>query len=155
MRVALPPGLTYACDFVVELTAPHEMGVSPAGTRRIIPIVGGTVRGPLLNGALLDIGADWQTVQTGGLAQLDARYALRTDDGAVIEIISTGMRHAPRETNDRIRAGEEVPPTDYYMRTFVRLETGDERYAWVNRALFLASGGKIGATVRLSVYRVD
>lgn len=50
-------GLEHAFDLVVELTAPHEMGKSPAGTRRIIPIVGGTAEGPLLRGRVLNVGA--------------------------------------------------------------------------------------------------
>jgi len=155
MTTAPAPGLTHVCDFVIKLSRPHEMGVSPAGTRRIIPVVGGAVSGPLLNGWLLNVGADWQTVQSGGIAQLDARYAMETDDGAVIEIVGLGIRHASPDVTARIAAGEEVPPSDYYMRSFVKLESGHENYGWVNRALFVATGGKVGSTVRLSVYRID
>ena len=155
MTVHPAPGLAHAFDLVVELAAPVEMGQSPAGTRRIIPIIGGTATGPLLQGRVLPIGADWQTVLAGGLADLDARYAVETPEGAVIEVISQGLRHAPPEVGARIAAGEAVPPTAYYMRTLIRLETGHPDYAWTNRALFLAAGGKVGATVSLSVYRVD
>ena len=151
----MPPGLEHVCDFTVDLAPSHEMGTSPAGKRRIIPIVGGTVAGPLINGRILGVGADWQTVLTGGIADLDARYAIETHDGAVIEVISQGIRHATAEVNARIAAGEAVPPSDYYMRTAIRLETGHEAYGWVNRALFLATGGKVGSTVLLSVYRVN
>lgn len=151
----MKPELTHVCEITVELTRPHEMGVSPAGTRRIIPIVGGSVSGPLLKGRVLNVGADWQTVQSGGLAQLDARYAIEAEDGAVIEVVSLGIRHASEDVSRRIAGGEDVPPTDYYMRTFVRLESGHPGYDWVNRSLFLATGGKVGTTVRLSVYRVD
>lgn len=147
--------LEHAFDLVVELSRPHEMGVCPAGVRRIIPIVGGTANGPLLQGRVLDVGADWQTVLADGIADLDARYAIETDDGAVIEVISQGIRHAPAEVAARIAAGEAVPPSEYYMRTAIRLESGHPDYDWVNRALFLATGGKVGPTVRLSVYRVN
>lgn len=148
------PQLEHACDFTVELSRPHEMGVSPAGTRRVVPIVGGKVEGPLINGRILDVGADWQTVLAGGIADLDARYAIETGDGAVIEVISQGIRHASAEIAARIAAGEQVSPADYYMRSAIRLESGHPDYDWVNRSLFLATGGKVGATVRLSVYRV-
>lgn len=147
--------LEHAFDLVVELSRPHEMGVCPAGVRRIIPIVGGTANGPLLQGRVLNVGADWQTVLVGGIADLDARYAIETDDGAVIEVVSQGIRHAPSEVAARIAAGEAVPPSEYYMRTAIRLESGHPDYNWVNRALFLATGGKVGPTVRLSVYRVN
>ncbi|NLR70080.1 DUF3237 domain-containing protein [Novosphingobium sp. ERN07] len=148
-------GLTHATDLVVELSPPHEMGECPAGVRRIIPIVGGTAAGPLLAGRILPIGADWQTVSREGIADLDARYAVETADGAVIEVVSQGVRHASAEVHARIASGEQVDPAEYYMRTAIRLESGHPAYSWVNRALFVARGGKVGNTVRLSVWRVD
>lgn len=151
----MTPHLEHVCDFVVELSPPHEMGECAAGKKRIIPIVGGTVSGPLLNGRLLGVGADWQTVDGHGVADLDARYAIETQDGAIIEVRSQGLRHASPAVAARIAAGEAVPPSEYYMRTAIRLESGHPDYEWVNRSLFLASGGKIGSTVRLSIYRID
>jgi hypothetical protein len=146
--------LEHVCDLVVELSPPHEMGAALAGTRRIIPIVGGTASGPRINGRILNVGADWQTVQAGGVAQLDARYAIETDDGAVIEVVSQGIRHASPEVAARIVAGEAVPPSEYYMRTAIRLDSGHPDYAWVARSIYVADGGKVGNTVRLAVYRV-
>ncbi len=146
--------LEHAFDLVVELSPPYEMGGCSTGTRRIIPIVGGTAAGPLITGRVLDVGADWQTVTPNHVAELDARYAIQTADGAVIEVISRGIRIASAEVAARIKAGEPVPPSEYYMRTAVRLDSGYPAYAWVNRSLFVATGGKVGDTVNLSVYRV-
>ena len=146
--------LEHICDLVVELSPPHEMGGALSGTRRIIPIVGGAATGARINGRILDVGADWQTVQAGGLAQLDARYAIQTDDGAVIEVVSQGIRHASPEVAARIVAGEAVPPSEYYMRSAIRLDSGHPDYAWVARSIYVADGGKVGNTVRLAVWRV-
>jgi len=146
--------LEHICDLVVELSPSHEMGAALAGTRRIIPIVGGTASGPRINGRILNVGADWQTVQAGGVAQLDARYAIETEDGAVIEVVSQGIRHASAEVAARIVAGEAVPPSEYYMRTAIRLDSWHPDYAWVARSIYVADGGKVGNTVRLAVYRV-
>ena len=146
--------LEHVCDLVVELSPPHEMGAALAGTRRIIPIVGGTASGARINGRILNVGADWQTVQAGGVAQLDARYGIETDDGAVIEVVSQGIRHASAEVAARIVAGEGVAPSEYYMRTAIRLDSGHPDYAWVARSIYVADGGKVGNTVRLAVYRV-
>ncbi len=146
--------LEHICDLVVELSPPHEMGTALSGTRRIIPIVGGKASGARINGRILNVGADWQTVQAGGVAQLDARYAIETDDGAVIEVVSQGIRHASAEVAARIVAGEAVPPSEYYMRTAIRLDSGHPDYAWVARSIYVADGGKVGSTVRLAVYRV-
>lgn len=147
--------MTLVCDLVVELSPAHEMGPCPTGLRRIIPIVGGTASGPSLNGRILNVGADWQTVSKEGVAELDARYAIETTDGAIIEVVSQGVRHASAEIAARIASGESVSPSEYYMRTAIRLESGHPSYQWVNRSLFLATGGKVASTVRLSVYRVD
>ncbi|MDE2403482.1 MAG: DUF3237 domain-containing protein [Sphingomonadales bacterium] len=148
------PALEHVADFTVELSPPHELGEGPNGVQRIIPIVGGTVSGPRLAGRILEVGADWQTIAANGVAQLDARYALETEDGAVIEIASHGIRDVSPEVAARIAAGEPVPPSSYYMRTAIRLTTGHPAYDWVNRVLFVAAGGKVGNTVRLAVYRV-
>ena len=146
--------LEHVCDLAVELSPPHNMGDCPSGARRIIPIIGGSASGPSINGRILNVGADWLTVQAGGIADLDARYAIETHDGAVIEVISQGIRHSTPDIASRLAAGEAVAPSEYYMRTAIRLESGHPAYGWVNRSIFLASGWKAGSTVHLAVYRV-
>lgn len=146
--------LEHVFDLTVELNPPHEVGTGGKGARRIIPIVGGNAKGAQISGRILDVGADWQTVSADGVADLDARYAIQTEDGAVIEVRSQGIRHAPAGVAARMAAGEAVPPSEYYMRTAIRLSTGHPAYEWVNRAIFVASGGKVGSTVSLTVYQI-
>lgn len=148
------PVLEHFCDLTVELADIMEMGPGRAGQRRIIPIIGGTVTGPGISGRVLNLGADWQTIFSDGLAQLDTRYALETDDGAVIEIINFGLRHGPPEVMGRVARGEDVDPTEYYMRTHARLETGDARYGWVNRTLFIGTGGRNRNSVNIRLFAV-
>lgn len=148
------PSLDFVCRFDVSLAAIKELGQGRAGQRRIIPIIGGTVTGERINGKILNVGADWQTIWAGGVAELDTRYALETSDGAVIEIINYGLRHGPPEVMARVAKGEDVDPDSYYMRTHARLETGDERYAWVNRSLFVGKGCRNKASVLLDLYEV-
>ena len=47
-----------------------------------------------------------------------------------------------------------IPAASYYMRTHARLETGDARYAWVNRTLFVGSGARERSRVRVSLYAI-
>ena len=110
--------------------------------------------GPRLTGRVLNIGADWQTVFKDGLAQLDTRYALESDDGAVIEIINFGFRHGPQDVMAAVARGEDVTPDQYYMRTHARLETGDSRYDWVNRALFVGTGARLKSQVVISLFQI-
>nr|MDJ0637896.1 DUF3237 family protein [Paracoccaceae bacterium] len=101
---------------------------------------------------ILNLGADWQTIFADGLAELDTRYAMETDDGATIEIVNYGLRHGQKDVMEAIARGEEVDPSAYYMRTHARLETGDVRYAWVNRTLFVGVGARFAQAVRLDLY---
>ena len=50
-----PPQLEHICDLAVTIAPPVEVGVTPMGLRRMIPITGGVVRGPRLNGKILPI----------------------------------------------------------------------------------------------------
>jgi hypothetical protein len=148
------PSLEHACDLEVWLDPIRELGDGRAGQRRIIPIIGGIVSGPLLQGQLLNLGADWQTIFADGLAELDTRYAMETEDGVTIEIVNYGYRHGPAEVLKAVARGEDVPAEAYYMRTHARLETGDDRYAWVNRTLFLGVGARFKSSVRVRLYAI-
>lgn len=149
-----PPGLRFVCRIDAELAPPMELGAAKAGQRRIIPITGGTVTGPRLSGRILNLGADWQTIFAEGSAELDTRYAMETHDGALIDIRNFGFRHGPAEVLARVAQGHPVDPAEYYMRTHPRLETGDLRYAWVNRTIFLGTGARFASAVRILVHEV-
>jgi len=77
---------------------------------------------------------------------------METHDGAVIEIVNYGFRHGPKNSIEALARGEDVPPMDYYMRTQARLETGDERYDWVNRTLFVGVGARNKQSVLIKLY---
>ena len=148
------PKLEHVCTLFVDLAPIREMGPGRAGQRRIIPIVGGRVEGPRLNGRILNLGADWQTIFQTGLAELDTRYAMETYDGALIEIINFGFRHGPEDVMKAVARGEDVDPASYYMRTHARLETGDHRYDWVNKSLFVGTGARQKQSVKVDLYAV-
>ncbi|MEM7116659.1 MAG: DUF3237 domain-containing protein [Chloroflexota bacterium] len=148
------PTLKHFCDLYVKLSPIVEMGNGRFGKRRIIPIIGGEARGERVNGKILNVGADWQTVLADGTAELVARYAFETDDGAVIEIDNYGFRHGPPDVISALVRGDDVDPSAYYMRTMARLETGDPRYAWVNNRLFVGSGSRQAESVKIALYEV-
>ncbi|HEX2565365.1 MAG TPA: DUF3237 domain-containing protein [Burkholderiales bacterium] len=139
----------------IALGAPRELGEAPHGRRRIIPITGGEFSGERMSGRVLPGGADWQLVRHDGVAELDARYMLQTGDGALIYVSNFGYRHGPPEVLKRLAAGEAVDPKSYYMRTVPRFETGDARYAWLNRVVCVASGERRQAEVELQVFEVQ
>ena len=138
----------------ISLAPPQELGDTPLGRRRIIGITGGRFAGGRLSGRVLPGGADWQVTRADGAADLDARYTLETDDGALIYVRNRGMRHGPPDVLRELAAGGAVDPARYYMRTTPRFETGDARYAWLNRIVCVAAGARRPAAVELDVFEV-
>ena len=139
----------------ITLAPAQELGESPLGRRRIINITGGTFRGERLSGKVLPGGADWQVIRTDGVADLDARYTLETSDGALIYVRNHGYRHGPVEVLKKLASGEDVDPSLYYMRTTPLFETGDARYAWLNRLICVATGARRKTSVHLAIFEIQ
>ncbi|WP_101787169.1 DUF3237 domain-containing protein [Nonomuraea indica] len=148
------PELALLAAFRVELDPILELGDSPWGRRRIIAITGGSFQGPRLSGEILPGGADWQLVHADGSASIDTRYTLRTSDGALIYLRTTGIRHGAPDVLARLARGEEVDPGDYYFRLFCRFETGAPGYRWLNRSLAVASAVRTRDAVLYDAYEV-
>ncbi len=138
-----------------ELEAITDLGRTPYGGRRVIGILGGTVRGPKLNGRILPGGADWQIIRGDGAADISARYMIETDTGGRILVASDGLRHGPPEVLAALARGDSVDPSLYYFRTVMRFETADPAVDWLNRILAVARGQREARSVRLDVYEVE
>ena len=138
----------------ITLAAAQELGETPQGRRRIINITGGAFRGERLSGKVLPGGADWQVIRGDGVADLDARYTLETADGALIYVRNHGYRHGPADVLKDLSSGKEVDPSLYYMRTTPLFETGDQRYAWLNRLICVGTGARKKSSVHLEIFEV-
>ena len=139
MSNPVPPALEFLFEAVAEIGAPQDLGVTPHGRRRIIPVLGGRFEGPALRGRILPGGADWQILLPDGTAELDARYTLETDRGALVYVSNRGLRHGPPAVLAKLNAGERVDPASYYFRTVARFETGAPELQWLMRSIFVAS----------------
>lgn len=148
------PRLDLLCRATIALATPLVVGTTPLGVRRVIPIVGGQVTGESLAGEVLPGGADWQLVRPDGAAILDARYTLRTADGALIDIRNRGLRTGPPDVLARLTRGEVADPATYYFRTTPRFETGAPAYAWLNDVIAICSGVRTASAVILDFYVV-
>lgn len=146
--------LTPLLELDVEVAAPQSVGRAETGERRCVPITGGRFRGRL-QGRVLAGGADWQVLRPDGLADLDARYMLQTDEGACIEVWSRGLRTGSPEVMARLAAGESVDASAYYMRTAMRFETAEPALQWLVHTLAVAIGERRPDLVRLKVYSLD
>jgi hypothetical protein len=126
------PTLEWVMTVKATIDAAIEMGKTPSGQRRVIPISGGSFEGPVLKGAVMPGGEDWQLVRDDGTTLLDAQYALRTEDGTIIRV------HNAVTVNQQVVQGESKTPTRY-ARSSVRFEAPIGKYDWLNKAVFVGT----------------
>lgn len=148
------PGLERIVDCVVHVAAPMDVGETPVGRRRIIPITSGSMNGPLLQGHVLPGGADFLLLTSATQSFIQARYILQTLEGEQIFIENTGMRVAAPEVIDRINRGQVVDPALVYFRTTPRFETASPRLKWMMESVFVGTGARYPDRVELSFFRV-
>ena len=147
------PRLEFIFDARVSVGPPQDLGVFNKGRRRVVPITGGDFSGPELRGTVLP-GADWQLVRSDGVAELEARYTLRTDDGASIFVHNHALRHGPADVMEALAAGEPVAPQDYYFRGATFFESSASRYAWLTKHVVVCTGAREQAKVTLQFYKL-
>lgn len=147
------PGLERAFDVVVQLGPVDDYGVTRAGHRRVIPILGGEVSTGL-DAVILPGGADWQLVRPDGALEIDGRYSARTPDGALLYLQVTGVRSGPPGVLAALLAGDDVDPAAYYFRTTISIETAAPAHAELEHAVFIASCIREASMVRYTAYRV-
>ena len=144
----------YAFTITVRIAEVTTAGDTGHGVRRIIPIIGGEVRGEKVNGKVLPFGADFQIIRPNELIDLEAKYAFETDDGAVVYIDNRGIRFGPVELLQKLKRGEPVDPKLIYFRTVAKFETGAEKYRWLMQHIFVASAARHADRVVLDVHQV-
>jgi hypothetical protein len=147
------PELEPAFDVVVHLGALEDHGMTRAGHRRVVPIVGGSVTGAF-EAELLPGGADWQIVRADGSIEVDARYSARTASGALVLLHATGVRSGEPHVLAALMRGEAVDASRYYFRTVVRIETADRALAALQNTLFVAAAVREADRVTYTAYRV-
>jgi len=144
----------YLCDLKVDVGEIVTMGHGPLGERRIVAIIGGTFDGPQMRGTVLPGGNDWQIVRSDGVLDVDARYALRTEAGDAIRVVSQGYRHGPPEVLAALGRGEDIAADKYFFRTVLRFETGAPDLAWLNKTIAIAMAQRKARQVLLTSYRL-
>ncbi|MDE8345483.1 MAG: DUF3237 domain-containing protein [Acidocella sp.] len=146
--------LEHVADLRIEVGVPIVIGHMHEGLRRVVPILGGLITGPKLNGRILSAGADFQVIREDGYTNLEARYAAELDDGAMLYIVNTGVRFGPPEVMARIMRGEAVDPELVYFRTQPRFEIAAPGYEWLTRPLFIATGARHPMHVEVTVFEI-
>ena len=113
----------------------------PAGSRVIVPVIGGYFSGERLSGKVAEApGGDWVWQRADNSIRLDVRVVLLTDDGASIFVTYSGIG---------------VPGDEgLALRTTPQFETGDPRYAWLNNVQAVGVGTSKRGSVQYEVYEL-
>lgn len=149
------PKVEFVFEERVTLAPATVLGETALGHRQYIPITGGTIAGPRLNGRVIPGGWDFQLRYQGGCGTLSADYFLEADDGTVIHIL-----------NESFSCGFGGPGGE---RSFFRprFEAPKGPHDWLTRGTFIATlepdgpapGAAAGAAptlgaIRIKVYQV-
>jgi Protein of unknown function (DUF3237) len=126
------PKAEFVFEERVTLSPAVVLGETPLGHRQYIPITGGKIAGPKLNGEVIPGGWDFQLRYTSGCGTLSADYFLRADDGTVIHILNEGFNcgFGGAQTN-------ESRAERMYMQP--RFEAPKGKYDWLTKGTFVAT----------------
>jgi Protein of unknown function (DUF3237) len=141
------PSLEFAFEEVVTLGPDIPVGKTVLGERNIIPITGGMFSGPGLKGTVMGGGWDWQLIRPDGCRQLKADYMLKTDDGAVINVVNTA-----------VSCRGKVP--NAVTRTHPVFEAPVGKYEWLGQNAFIGTLDPVSLpsgqrAVRIRFYKVN
>ncbi|WP_443751397.1 DUF3237 domain-containing protein [Asticcacaulis solisilvae] len=139
------PKLTFAFEETVTLGTGMSPGKTMLGTRNIVPITGGTFEGPGIRGTLVPGGWDWQLQRADGCWGVRADYMLKTDDGAIINVLNQGALCPPEN-------GVSKP-----VRTVALFEPPLGRYQWLGQSAMVGTLEILSdrPAVRIRFYRAE
>jgi hypothetical protein len=113
----------------VSLAPPIVLENTPSGTRYIIEVKSIRFEGERIKANMKGAAAaDWLTITADGVGTLDVRATLETDDGALI------FTHY----NGRVDVSQGIGKSPVY--TAPLFDTGDARYAWLNKIQAVGKG---------------
>ena len=145
--------LVQECTFRAALKPPLPIGAGPIGTRVFYEVAEGEIEGERLRGTILG-GGEWALIGPDGFLRVDVRLQATTHDGAHLYIQYGGLLELNETVQATLAKGGGTEFGDQYFFTNPRMETGDERYAWVNTTFFVGEGRLLaGPGVEYRVWR--
>lgn len=137
----------YAFTIEAAISGALSMGPSVDGERRSVPITGGSFKGEGIEGEVIPGGADYQVTRSDGTTFISAVYMIRTNDGALINVVNEGYIVPPgARGNDAL-----------YFRTTPKFTAPAGPYGWLNNTIFVSAirfdPAKPGVVI-IDVYKV-
>ena len=124
--------LVHAFDIRMNFHKRVLFGTASGGGRLgYVSFKDGIVRGPKLNGSLMEYsGADYNVTRTDGVVEANAHYMIEADDGALIYIHNKGY----------IYNTQPNPPGPPYFRTTPYFRAPVGKHDWMNRTVIVGGG---------------
>jgi hypothetical protein len=144
----------YLFTIRVGVSKLHDIGQTPIGLRHIDMLGAGSFEGPRLRGKVLSGGMDQTVFRPDGAMNPNVRLVLQTDDDAMIYMSYTGFRYGTPEVMQLIADGEEVYPSEYYLRNTPYFETASEAYDWLNRVVAVGVGRRMPDHAAYDVFQI-
>jgi len=132
--------MEYVMSYVAKLDKPQVIGPVAEGLRLNFNVAEGTVDGPKIKGKFIPLGADWLTVRTDGIAVLDVRATIQTDDDALIYLYYKGIIDLGPNGYTDFMEGASFPPEGIDIRTNPWFQTAHPNYKWLTRGFFVEVG---------------
>ncbi|MBN1381715.1 MAG: DUF3237 domain-containing protein [Deltaproteobacteria bacterium] len=124
--------LEHLCSLKAKVTDLISYGATPWGMRMDAHFEG-DVAGGILNGKVR--GVDYITVRSDGVAELNVRASVQTDDGICIGIEAKGY-------------GKDGELKDAH----IRIVTGHEKYNWLTSKVIVGKGRSADGGIELDYY---
>jgi hypothetical protein len=131
------------CTATITLRDPMVLPNTPSGMRTIVEVAAAKLEGERLSATMKGAAtADWATIGPDMTCTLDVRSTFETYDGALVFSYYRG------------RIDFSKPPGELPVYAAPLFETGDERYAWLNRIQAVSKGKLDGQTLTYEIAEV-
>ncbi|MEU7278446.1 DUF3237 domain-containing protein [Streptomyces sp. NPDC045431] len=148
------PSLTFVFEIRAEIAEHLHIGHGDGERTEFTPITGGSVHGPRLTGTVLPGGGDWSSTR-GEIFQLEARYLIRADDGAVIDIVNRGYYHEGGTSPEQYDGALMVARAGTYFRTAPVFRTDAPAHRWLAETVFVGLAREEDGHIVIRCYSVD
>ncbi|OQE25848.1 hypothetical protein PENFLA_c008G09998 [Penicillium flavigenum] len=156
------PAPSLELDFRMSIKMNPKVSVGPSvwGQREWVSFIGGQWAGRWGKGIVLPGGQDTQIVTKDCTTNLRASYILQTVDEppAFIIVRTEGWLTGAKDVLEKVidaNMADGVNPGSYKYRVNLSMETGDERYTFLNTLMWIGSGCRRGHEVIFDSFRVN
>ncbi|WEW61434.1 hypothetical protein PRK78_006924 [Emydomyces testavorans] len=153
------PALELDFRMSLKLNPTLSVGQGIWGQRDWITFVGGQWAGRWAKGIVLPGGQDSQVTVKELATSIRSTFLLQTADEppAYIAVKTNGWLTGAKEVLEKLQdptVADSINPSTYKYRVNISMESGDERYSFVNTVMWVGSGCRRGAEVIFDAFRI-